>query len=284
MLSNTALPLLLGLLLASTARGQGFGFSADPYQPYNFQYAPFITPIFPGPLDYGNRPGQGIRGANQFEAYLNSLQTSAASARAGSETVGVPYYQPNRAYDRDFGRIYQPNKAADQRFETVQASLNQLYFEYLREKDPKKRAAIFRAYSRAQNRARRELASPRGMLGAQPATRSTPRQGRAPSPESTTGARDRDLLATPPPAIGETTRSRTRSTRSSASSLLGPAPSPLRSSRGSIGPGGATSSPDLDRLTPSQVLDRATRSNRSRIAPRPRGPGVDLSSPPPTTP
>jgi hypothetical protein len=273
-LRNTVLPLLLGVLLATAARGQGFG--PDPFQPYNSQYAPYITPVAPGPMDYGYNNGlaRGIRGANQFENYLNSLQTSAAGARAGNAGVGVPHFQANRAYDREFDRLYQPNKRADQRFEANQASVNQLYFEYLREKDPKKRAEIFRNYNRARSRADRELASPRGVLGAQPGTRSTTRrEGRATSPEETTGAKDRDLLATPPPATSDTPRSRARSSRSSVDSLLGPPPSPLGGSRASTGSGGSD--------TPSQVLDRAARPDRPRIGPRPRAPGADLSSPPP---
>lgn len=273
-LRNTALPLLLGVLLSTAARGQGFG--PDPFQPYNSQYAPFITPVAPGPMDYGynNGLGRGIRGANQFENYLNSLQTSAAGARAGGAGVGIPHFQANRAYDRDFGRIYQPNKVADQRFEANQASVNQLYFEYLREKDPKKRAEIFRNYNRARSRADRELASPRGVLGAQPGTRSTTRrEALTTSPEDATGAKDRDRLATPPPAASDTTRTRARSARSGADSSLGPPPSPLRSSRALTGSGGGA--------TPSQILDRASRPDRSRIGPRPRGPGLDPSSPPP---
>jgi hypothetical protein len=228
-------------------------------------------------MDYGYNNGlaRGIRGANQFENYLNSLQTSAAGARAGNAGVGVPHFQANRAYDSEFERLYQPNKAADQRFKDNQVSVNQLYFEYLREKDPKKRAAIFRNYNRARSRADRELASPRGVLGAQPAARSTTRrEGRATTPEDTTGAKDRDLLATPPPAISDTPRSRARSARSGADSSLGPPPSPLGRSRASTFSGGSA--------TPSQILDRAARPDRSRvIAPRPRGPGVDSSSPPP---
>ncbi|MBV8311191.1 MAG: hypothetical protein JO344_12480, partial [Planctomycetaceae bacterium] len=234
MLRNTVLPLLFGVLLATAARGQGFG--PDPFQPYNSQYAPFITPVAPGPMDYGYNNGlaRGVRGANQFANYLDSLQTSAAGARAGGTGVGTPYYQANRAYDREFGRIYQPNKVADQQFETSQASVNQLYFEYLREKDPKKRAEIFRNYNRARSRADRELVSPRGVPGAQPGTRSTRREGRAIRSEDATEATDRDLLAPPPPAASDTMRSRARTARSGADSSLGPPPSPLRGSRSRI--------------------------------------------------
>src|SRR5208283_6154339 len=91
LLRNPVLPLLLGVLLSTAARGQGFG--PDPFQPYNSQYAPFVTPIAPGPLDYGYNNGlaRGIRGANQFENYLNSLRTSAAGERAGATGTGTPY-------------------------------------------------------------------------------------------------------------------------------------------------------------------------------------------------
>jgi len=273
MLRNTALPLLLGVLLATAARGQGFG--PDPFQPYNQQYAPFVTPTAPGPMDYGyyNGPGRGIRGANQFQDYLQSLQTSAAGSRAGGASVSIPYYQANRAYDREFGRIYEPNKAADQRFEANQASVNELYFQYLRAKDPKKRAEIFRNYTRARSRADRDLAFPRG-VGAQSGARATTRrEGPATSREDTARATDRDLLATPPPAISDTPRSRARSARSGGDSSLGPPPSPLGRSRASTGSSGSA--------TPSQVLDRAVRPDRSRTGPRPRSPGADLSSPPP---
>ncbi|MGZ3389610.1 MAG: hypothetical protein ACXVCF_08455 [Isosphaeraceae bacterium] len=272
-LRNTVLPLLLGALLSTAARGQGFG--PDPFQPYNSQYAPFVYPVAPGPMDYGYNNGlaRGVRGANQFENYLNSLQTSAAGARAGATGTGTPYFQANRAYDREFGRIYQPNKLADQQFEANQASVNQLYFEYLREKDPKKRAEIFRNYSRARSRADRVLASPRGVPGAQPGARSTRREGRAARSEDATGAKDRDFLAAPPPAASDTTRSRARSARSGADSSLGPPPLPLGGSRASADSDGGG--------TPSQILDRAARPDRSRIGPRPRGPGLDSSSPPP---
>jgi hypothetical protein len=224
---------------------------------------------------YNNGLARGIRGANQFENYLQSLQTSAAGARSGNAGVGVPHFQANRAYDREFGRIYQPNNSkANQEFEANQASVNQLYFDYLREKDPKKRAEIFRNYNRARSRADRELASPRGVLSTQPGTRATTRrEGRASSSEDTKGVRERDLLAAPPPATSNTPRSRARPARSGEESSLGPPPSPLGSSRTSIGSAGGA--------TPSQVLDRAARPEPTRVRPRPRAPGADLSSPPP---
>ncbi len=275
-------PVLL-TLPATTTFGQGFGYSADPYQPYNFQYAPFITPLAPGPFDAGfnNGMARGIRGANQFEEYLNSLQTSVSGARAGGAGVGVRHDQPNRAYDREFGRIYQPNRLADQQFDAGQTSLNQLYFEYLREKDPRKRAELFRNYSRARSRVDRALSAPRGATGARAGTR--PARGTAAGGTAAgraSEAADRDMLATPPPVTPDTSRARSRSGRTSGAPSLGPAP-PISGGRGLNSPGD---------LTPSQVLDRAARSERSRLAPRPRGPGTNSgsgrnsTSPPPPSP
>ena len=272
-LRNTALPLLLGVLFSTAARGQGFG--PDPFQPYNSQYAPFITPIAPGPMDYGYNNGlrQGIRGANQFENYLNSLQTSVAGARAGGAGTGIPYFQANRAYDSQFGRIYQPNKVADERFEPTRQVSTSCTSSTCGRKTPRN-APRSSGTITARSRAVRELAAPRVVPGAQPGTRSTTRrEGRATSPEDATGAKARDLLATPPPATSDTTRTRARSARSGADSSLGPPPSPLGRSRDSIGSGGGA--------TPSQILDRAARPDRSRIGPRPRGSGAVPSSPPP---
>ncbi len=271
LLKHAALPLLLGVLSSTAAQAQGFG--PDPFQPYNSQYAPFVTPVAPGPLDYGyyNGPGRGVRGANQFQDYLETLQTSAAGARAGGAGVGVPYYASNRAYDQEFGRVYQPNKNADQRFEDNQTSVNRLYFDYLREKDPKKRAEIFRSYNRARSRADRDLASPRAGLATPSAARSGRREGRSAATDTAIRSKDRDLLSAPPLGT-DTTRPRARSSRSGTDSSFGPAPSPLGGSRGLNGSGSGAS--------PSQVLDRALRSDRSRLTPRPRVPAVDLEKPP----
>jgi hypothetical protein len=271
-LRNTALPLLLGLICSTGARGQGFG--PDPFQPYNSQFAPFVYPMAPGPLDFGTNNGLnlGVRGANQFGNYLNSLRGTGPGARAGGGGgAGTPYYQANRAYDREFGRVYEPNKAADQRFESNQEMVTELYFKYLREKDPRKRAEIFRDYSRARNRADRELGSSRATPGAQQGARSTRREGRTTNPTDARRASDRNLLTTPPPLSSDTTRS--RSARSGADSRLGPPPSPLGGSGSSAGPARGAS--------PSQVLDRASRPDRPRIGPRPRGPGLDPSAAPP---
>jgi len=249
-------PLLLVGFVASS-RAQGFG--PDPFRPYNSQFDPFVYPMVTGPVDYGRGPGLGVRGANQFGNYLNSLQGTGSHAGAGT-----PYYRANRAYDREFGREYRPNKEADARFEDKQTIATDLYFKYLREKDPRKRAEIFRDYNLARSRVDRELSSPRA--GTQ---RSSPRSPRREVPPASgseptgTGTRDRAVGNAPQPLSSDRSRSRTPagSTRGSA---LGPAPSPLED--GSSG-----------NASPSQILERATRPERSRVAPR----VPSLGSPPP---
>ena len=244
----------------------------DPFRPYNAQYDAFVYPIAPGPMDAGYNSamkGQGVRGANQFENYLNSLQGT--GSRGGA---GTPYFRANRAYDHEFNREYRPNREADARFETNQDMVTELYFKYLREKDPQKRAEIFKDYNRARSRADRDLASPR------PGTqRSSARSSRREAPpalgsESTgTGTKGRAVDRAPSPLSSERSRSRTSAAGSARGSRVGPAPTPLGGLAPDLGsPGGAS---------PSQVLDRATRSERSRVAPRVPGLG---SAPPPATP
>ena len=174
-LVNMALVPLILLGIAAASRAQGMG--ADPFRPYNSQYDAFIFPIAPGPMDAGFRAArdtQGVRGANQFENYMNSLQGTGSHAGAGT-----PYYRANRAYDREFNRDYRPNREADARFDTNQEMVTELYFKALREKDPQKRAEIFKDYSRARSRADRDLASPR--TPTRKSTTGTTRRGGAPA-------------------------------------------------------------------------------------------------------
>src|SRR3954447_12701467 len=94
---------LLAVGHGPAARAQGFG--PDPYKPYNSRFEPFVYPQAPGPLDYGYNQGfapgvdrGGIRGANQFENYMNSLRGGGANARTGGGTgagAGTPYYRAN---------------------------------------------------------------------------------------------------------------------------------------------------------------------------------------------
>lgn len=247
-------------LLAPPVKGQGFG--PDPFRPYNSQYDAFVYPIAPGPLDYGPRyrPQGGIRGANQFESYMNSLQGGGRGAGGGP---GTPYFRANRAYDREYGRIYQPNKEADASFQSNQDIVNDLYFKYLRERDPKKRAELFRDYNRARSRADRALNTPGGLsprAGTRSARTGTDARS-ARTAEGNSGSDDRNSLSTPP-ATTSPVRSPGASARRAADTLRDEPPSPLTDSS-------TTGTPSRSQ-TPSQVLDRATRADRMRLGPRPR--------------
>ena len=182
-----ALLVVAGLAASAEALAQGFG--PDPYRPYNNQYDSFVYPVAPGPLDYGQNQSplrSGIRGANQFENYMNSLM-GPGTGRAPSGGIGSPYYRgANRVTERE-GMNYQPNREIDAKFDSNQEMVSDLYFKYLRERDPKKRSDLFRQYNRARNRVDRDLASPRS-AGSRTGARTTRRAGGAASAETPEGA------------------------------------------------------------------------------------------------
>lgn len=277
--------LLAALGVPAVAAAQGFG--PDPYRPYNNQYDSFVYPVAPGPLDYGQNQSpvrNGIRGANQFDRYMDSLLnngsgTASTRGPAGGR-VGTPYYRgANRAVERE-GANYQLNNGADARFESNQEMLTDLYFKYLRERDPKKRADLFRQYSLARNRADRDLASPRAS-GSRSGTRKSRKTETDPQDaysaqqepanrEAGDGSSESD--APPIPAL----RGRTRSRRGGGvdRSTTGPAPPPLYRR-----PMTGAEASDAEELLPSRVLDRAERSDRSRVGPRARVPSPSAVSP-----
>jgi hypothetical protein len=267
--------IMLGAATASLA--QGFG--PDPFRPYNSQYDAFVYPIAPGPFDAGANSGRldGIRGANQFENYMNSLEGSGPRTGSGPRSgIGTPYYRANRVYDREYDRIYQPNKDVDKKFDSDQAELTALYFEYLREKDPKKRTELFRKYSRARIRTERDLASPRS-VGTRTTGRSAQRAGAASELGETAQPRSRSSTSPPPALPSRTARDRIGSadSRTGSATSTTPAPSPLEDS------GTSATSPRSSRAAlPSEVLDRARRTDRTRIGPRGRAPGPNPMPPP----
>jgi hypothetical protein len=273
-------PLLVGvgllLVWGTIAGAQGFG--PDPFHPYNSDYSQYVWPISPT-NDYGyNRQAfRGQRGANQFQNYLDSLQGAGTnpSTRGGA---GTPYYRANRKYDRDFGRVYEPNKNADKDFDQYREKSTDLYFKYRREKDPRQRALLFRQYNQLRTESDRALSPSRANAG--PANRFLGADEENAGRTERGISRKRNLQAEPPPLSSDRSgdRSRGRTGRGGSASSLGSAPSPLGGSGSSAGMGHAPS--------PSEVLERALRSDRerSRVTPRRRSVRALAPGPPPPTP
>jgi hypothetical protein len=147
------LALLTALAGASTVRGQG----ADPFRPYNRQYDPYTVPMGPTMAEpgqfVGGMPRSGIRGANQYQDYLDDLG-------AGR----TPYYRSSvdPSFDPTGKREYRPNWNADRSYDQSQELVTRKYLAYFTEKDPKKRAALLRDYNQTRGKVARALAtSPR---------------------------------------------------------------------------------------------------------------------------
>ncbi len=237
-----AVPVLLVFVGASlgpvaAARAQGFG--ADPFRPYNSQYDPYVFGTAPGSLDAGSNVTinrQGVRNANQFQSAMEGLDNSNRYDRA------------YRAHDEERKRVYRPNAEADKNFDARRAKASDIYFQYLYERDPKRRAALFKEYNQARSAVARGLVADPGARGAR---RARGADAIPPAPEGR-GAAARttdDSIPAVPEGIGGRSASRPRGRRSSRAPDIPPAP-----------PG--------DEPSPSDVLDRASRSSRSAAAAR----------------
>jgi hypothetical protein len=273
-----ALLVLGGMTAPGLARAQGFG--PDPYRPYNSQYDPFVYPVAPGPLDYGqgqNLNRSGLRGANQFDSYLNSI--ASPGVRNPAADLGSPYYRgANRAIEPGGRMDYRPNRDVDAKFASDQEMVSDLYFKYLREKDPRKRADLFRQYNQARSRMGRDLASPRTNGPRTGTATRPPRRGVAAAAGGSGSAdgAERGMTArsgsarradsAPPPVPSGRVRTRAGADDGDVPAA-GPAPPPIpRSSRrGSSAAGG---------VLPSDVLDRAERSRGGPRVRAPRAPAI----------
>jgi hypothetical protein len=143
---------------ATTVRAQP-GFGADPFWPYNNQYTPYVTAVGPADPVAGGRgaamlPESGLRGANQFQEYLEGLYGREGRNNSDRATVGMPYYRS--AVDPSFdpkgrgSRQYQPNARVNERFEDTQRRVADTYFAYYSERDPARRAELLKEYREAR--------------------------------------------------------------------------------------------------------------------------------------
>jgi hypothetical protein len=252
-----ALSLSAAFTGTTTVWAQGFG--PDPFRPYNSEYDPYVYPIGPATPGAGqsapmNVPGN--RNANQYQNFLNEL--SGPSYLSGDRYgIGQPYYRStvDQSYNRHFRPAYQPKLKAEKSFEDVQREINEKYFAYLDEKDPRKRARLLRDFNQARALATRALSTRRET----PARilESATRLESELEPEPTTTGRTTGRASAPGPAA--------RSTQSSAPKIRSglfdmpregesrslPPPPPL--------PFGSTSTRAGTLRTPTDVLNRARK-------------------------
>jgi hypothetical protein len=231
----------------------------DPYMPYNSQYETFVYPVYPNATGYG--PNQGVLegrgggysggGGNRFDDFLGTSDGFLLGDDFGPQRrrtgPGVPYYSSYRRYDRDYDRIYQPNAGVDQKYYQDRQQSHEKYLEYLRERDPAKRAQLYREYTLQNRRVSRDLATPRsggyGRLGAGAGARDT---SRAPGLDYRPRASNLSGLGT------------SYFNRPAGSSFLS---SPAARSRG--------------RTSPSETLRRSNQMSGNRAGAGGQAPGLD---------
>ncbi len=86
---------------------------------------------------------------------------SASSVRRSGP--GVPYYNAYRQ-NNQFQKSYTPTLGGED-YAKAQEARNEKYFQYLRERDPKKRAQLYREYQQDRGRIARDLAGSRTGYG-----------------------------------------------------------------------------------------------------------------------
>jgi hypothetical protein len=245
---------------APAARAQGYG--PDPFQPYNAQYEPFSYPLGPANPAAGQSAGanvrSGVRGANDWENYMNSL---VGAGRQGTEKygIGMPYHRAavDPRFDKDGRREYRPNRKADAAFERTRELVAEKYLAYFSERDPARRAALLRDYSRLQRRVTRALSASGDDQTRLLSAVAEPGNSRRSNPPAL--SRDEESRGTENRALRSNEAERSDSLRSRSRSI--PPPPPL--------PPGAAARP---RRTPDQVLERAQRIGGSdRLVPDARG-------------
>ncbi|MHC5538531.1 hypothetical protein ACYOEI_09910 [Singulisphaera rosea] len=152
--------------LGHVALGQDH--TPDPYKPYNAAYESFVYPVYPTDGYYPNQSvlsGQtSMSRANQFQDFLDDLDGAGRSSQGGRRRggLGTPYYEASRdAYDPKAGRGGSSSAARDDQFYSDRQARHDSYINYLRERDPKKRAELYREFTQGSSRLSRELSSVR---------------------------------------------------------------------------------------------------------------------------
>jgi len=250
----------LGTLAAPFGTSTVLAQPIDPFRPLISQYDAYRYPIGPASPGGGQSAPMalsGVRGANQFQNYLDELQ---GAGRDGGDRsgIGVPYYRSaiDPRFDKDGSREYRPNKNTDESFERTQALITEKYFAYFTEKDPKKRAELLRNFNRARSQVTRALSArgakserlldavTRNDLDSRPSVATNRRVDTLRKPAE---SKLRASSAAPPTSNPDSDRA-----RDGLSPSIPPAPSLFP------GPGTRGSRP---RRSPSDILNRSLRLN-----------------------
>lgn len=135
---------LIMALTMGTADGQAV------YNPYEAMSSPFRNYSRPGGLNpfetmSGNR-SQSNTFQEDMDALFGGRETSKGLSRDSNR-----YYNAFRRYDEAFDRIYRPNMEVDQIYNERRSSRESVYFKAFREKNPRKRAELMRAFQRGED-------------------------------------------------------------------------------------------------------------------------------------
>ena len=149
---------LLTLLAILSSPGEVVLAQGNIFNPYgNSGYADYREFARPMYSNDPSLPGQarlqsGVQGrnrANQFESYLNSLDSNRDPYnQVRGVPSGVPYYQAQRYLNRD-RQAYRPNDSpAERQYQEQVRKRNEAYFKAMDEKDPRKRAQLLQQIER----------------------------------------------------------------------------------------------------------------------------------------
>lgn len=147
---RTALARFLSVsgITACLCSGTAFGQSAyNPYEQNSSQFRNFARPGGSNPFDSmsGNR-SQSSTFQQEMDKLFGGRETSGGLSRDKQR-----YYNAFRKYDQEFDRLYRPNVNVDQAYNERRSSRESVYFKAFREKDPRKRADLMKAFERGED-------------------------------------------------------------------------------------------------------------------------------------
>ncbi|MBI1323360.1 hypothetical protein GC170_09255 [bacterium] len=135
---------------ACLCSGMAFGQSSyNPYEQNSSQFRNFARPGGSNPFESmsGNR-SQSSTFQQEMDKLFGGRETSSGLSRDKQR-----YYNAFRKYDEEFDRLYRPNVNVDQAYNERRSTRESVYFKAFREKDPRKRADLMKAFERGEDMA-----------------------------------------------------------------------------------------------------------------------------------